>query len=68
MEARQHDRLWFKEKLQQSNVHTLRGFITAAKVALAASKKSSQGFLHISLTGSSISSGASVLQNIRYMS
>ena len=35
MEARQHDRLWFKEKLQQSNVHTLRGFITAAKVALA---------------------------------
>ena len=34
MEARQHDRLWFKEKLQQSTVKTLRGYITAAKVPL----------------------------------
>ena len=63
--ARQHDRQWFQLKLQETNVQTLRQYVKHAGVFR---KKSSQGFLHISLTGSSISSGASVLQNIKYMS
>ena len=65
--ARPHDRVWLQEKLQQDQLcSTLRQYVKDAGGAFR--KKSCQRFLHISTTGSSVPSGALVLQNMKYMS